>query len=219
MHHQIKLGVEVLVATPALVVRRRVDLLAMLSHSLPGLEDCRTEVTSKDAVGFAFGVVEAIEQVNVELLLTVERLAALGALPIGQRDVTPTTVSTNGARLFGQTDLARVRPVDQVSVLPSDVQVDLRQLLVVLETHLARVPVVLFSDDEVCELFSWRPVHDTSMLNQIVSFGECGITEQANALQHVPVVGLDVLVHDRERLELFLAVAASVRLGTGWIYC
>ena len=105
VHHQVKLGVKVLVAAPALVVRRGVDLLAVLGHPLPGGKDSRAEVAAKDAVGDDVADVEAVEEVNVELLLTVEWLATFGALPIAQFDMTPTPVPTNGAWLFVLADV------------------------------------------------------------------------------------------------------------------
>ena len=87
VHHEVVLGVEVLVAPPALVVRRRVNRLPVAHGVVTRLEHLRAKVASDFALVDSLFFFEAVQDVNVELLLTVERFAALCALPVGGKVV------------------------------------------------------------------------------------------------------------------------------------
>lgn len=87
VHHEVVLGVEVLVAPPALVVRRRVNRLPVAHGVVTRLEHLRAKVASDFALVDSLFFFEAVQDVNVELLLTVERFAALCALPVGGKMV------------------------------------------------------------------------------------------------------------------------------------
>ena len=87
VHHEVVLGVEVLVAPPALVVRRRVNRLPVAHGVVTRLEHLRAKVASDFALVDILFFFEAVQDVNVELLLTVERFAALCALPVGGKVV------------------------------------------------------------------------------------------------------------------------------------
>ena len=89
VHHEVVLGVEVLVAPPALVVRRRVNRLPVAHGVVTRLEHLRAKVASDFALvdSLFFFFFETVQDVNVELLLTVERFAALCALPVGGKVV------------------------------------------------------------------------------------------------------------------------------------
>ena len=87
VHHEVVLGVEVLVAPPELVVRRRVNRLPVAHGVVTRLEHLRAKVASDFALVDSLFFFEAVQDVNVELLLTVERFAALCALPVGGKMV------------------------------------------------------------------------------------------------------------------------------------
>ncbi len=167
-------------------------------------EDIGTELTLVVA-HVVEGLVGTVEDVDVELLLAGEGPPAPGADPVGHG---VPLLAVLARRHWYLADLARL-DVDQLGVFFLQMYVHFDELAETLEAGLAEQPVAL-DEVQVGVLVLGRLVLLISVLQELVTLGEPGITALAGKLEHVPVGLLDVIPDERGARELLVAVVAGV---------